>query len=194
MRAASGERVAEYFETKGREQTLTRPPLVVDLDGTLVRTDLLIESLLALLRKQPLFLFMLPLWIARGKACFKHEVARRVSLEVAALPWRSEFIDYLRRQRAEGRSLVLATGADMRIARRVADHLKLFDTVLASDGTVNLCGEAKRDRLVNRFGERGSITPPTAEAVRRMIWRSGGQREKRFSSTQSLTCVRPLRA
>jgi 4-hydroxybenzoate polyprenyltransferase len=129
--------------------------LVVDLDGTLVKTDLLMESLVALFRKQPLCLFLLPLWMARGKAWFKHEVARRVSLDVTTLPWRTEFIASLGRQRGDGRSLVLATGSDERIARQVADHLKLFDLVLASDGITNLCGKAKRDCLVSRFGEKG---------------------------------------
>lgn len=130
-------------------------PLVVDLDGTLVKTDLLIESVLALLRKQPWYLFILPVWIMQGRARFKQQVARHVLLDAGTLPWRVEFVDYLRRQRAEGRSVLLATGSDMRIARQVADHLKLFDAVLASDGMVNLCGESKRDLLVSRFGEKG---------------------------------------
>jgi phosphoglycolate phosphatase-like HAD superfamily hydrolase len=117
--------------------------LVVDLDGTLVKTDLLIESVFSLLRKQPQCLFLLPVWLAHGKAWFKHEVARRVSLDIASLPWRSELIEDLKRQRSEGRSLVLATGSDMGIARQTAEHLKLFDLVLASDGITNLCGEAK---------------------------------------------------
>ena len=92
-------------------------PLVVDLDGTLVKTDLLTESVMALLRKQPWYLFILPAWIMRGKARFKQQVARRVSLDAGTLPWRVEFVDYLRRQRAEGRSVLLATGSNMRITR-----------------------------------------------------------------------------
>jgi 4-hydroxybenzoate polyprenyltransferase len=134
---------------------LTLSPLVVDLDGTLVKSDLLTESLIALLRKRPLCLFLLPFWMMRGKAWFKHEVARRVSLDLANLPWRSELIDDLRQQRLSGRLLVLATGADMQIARPVADYLKVFHLVLASDGETNLCGEAKRNVLVDRFGEKG---------------------------------------
>jgi 4-hydroxybenzoate polyprenyltransferase len=130
-------------------------PLVVDLDGTLVKTDLLIESVLALLRKQPLYVFFFPLWIMRGKARFKEQVASRISLNPNTLPWRTGLIDDLRRQRTDGRSLVLATGSDMRIAQAVAEHLELFDTVLASDGRINLCGELKRDLLVSRFGEEG---------------------------------------
>jgi 4-hydroxybenzoate polyprenyltransferase/phosphoserine phosphatase len=139
----------------GKEQGVAQPPLVVDLDGTLLKTDLLIESVLALIRKQPLYVFMLPMWLARGTARFKREIARRVSLDASALPWRVQFIDYLRQQRSAGRSLVLATGSDMGIAHQLADHLELFDSVFASDGTINLCGESKRDRLVGQFGEKG---------------------------------------
>ena len=150
-------------------------PLVVDLDGTLVKTDLLIESLLALLLKQPLYLFVLPMWLARGKACFKHEVGRRVSLNVASLPWRDEFIDNLRRQHSEGRTLVLATGSDERIAHQVADHLKIFDLVLATEPAVNLCGEAKRDLLVGLFGENGfdyAANEAGAPGSDQVVWRS----------------------
>jgi 4-hydroxybenzoate polyprenyltransferase len=138
-----------------REQVPLQLPLVVDLDGTLIRADLLVESVLALLRKQPLYLFLLPLWLMRGKARFKREVACRTSLDIATLPWRIPFIDYLSRQRSQGRSLVLATASDMHFARQVAEHLQLFDRVLASDGVANLRGEVKRNRLVGMFGERG---------------------------------------
>ena len=144
-----------FLIASGAQRTFTPPPLVIDLDGTLIKTDLLIESVLALVRKQPLYVFLLPLWMALGKARFKQQVARRVVLDVRVLPWRNEFLDYLTRQRAEGRSLVLATGSDIRVARQVADHLKLFDLVLASDGSTNLCGESKRNRLVREFGEKG---------------------------------------
>jgi 4-hydroxybenzoate polyprenyltransferase/phosphoserine phosphatase len=131
------------------------PPLIVDLDGTLIQTDLLTESVMALLRKQPLFLFVLPFWILRGEARLKHEIARRVALDMSVLPWRGELLDYLRSERAAGRSLVLATGSDVRLARQVADYLGLFDSVIASDGARNVCGESKRDLLVRQFGEKG---------------------------------------
>ena len=137
------------------EQPLQSPALVVDLDGTLVKTDLLLESILALLKQKPHYLFVLPLWLLRGKAYLKQQVARRVSLDVSILPYREELLDYLKTQRAKGRTTVLATACDMQIARQVADHLKLFDLVLASDGITNLSGESKRDRLVNRLGEKG---------------------------------------
>ena len=154
MRLISQEKVAEFTRVPGGAE-MPQLPLVVDLDGTLIKTDLLIESILALLRKQPLYLFALPVWLMRGKASLKHQVANRVVLEISSLPWRLDVIEFLARQRAEGRSLVLATGSDILLAQRVADHLKLFDMVFASDGLTNLCGVTKRDVLVRRFGIKG---------------------------------------
>lgn len=176
---------------------IAEPPLVVDLDGTLVKTDLLIESVLILLRKQPLYLFVFPLWLLHGIACFKQQVARRVALDASILPWRESFIHFLRQQRAEGRTLVLATGSDTRIAQAVAAHLKLFDTVLASDGVVNLRGVSKRDCLVARFGERGFDYAADGERHDRIVWASArravvidGDAE---GKTRSKLCIRALR-
>jgi len=131
------------------------PPLVVDLDGTLVKTDLLIESLFSLVRQEPLSIFALPLWLLRGRAHLKREIARRVRLDAQLLPYRTALLENLRFEHEKGRSIVLATASDERLAHQVADHLKLFDSVLASDGRTNLSGETKRERLVNEFGERG---------------------------------------
>jgi 4-hydroxybenzoate polyprenyltransferase/phosphoserine phosphatase len=130
-------------------------PLVVDLDGTLIKTDSLIESIARLLRQEPLALFALPLWLLKGRAYLKHEIAARVELDPALLPYRTALVDYLRAEHDKGRAVVLATGSDERLAQKVADHLKLFDLVLASDGHVNLSGKRKRARLVAEFGERG---------------------------------------
>jgi 4-hydroxybenzoate polyprenyltransferase/phosphoserine phosphatase len=130
-------------------------PLAVDLDGTLVRTDVLVESVIVLLKRQPLFLFAMLAWLLRGAAHLKAQVARRVELDAATLPYRGAVLQYLQGERAAGRRLVLATGADERVARRIADRLGLFEAVLASDGKVNLSGERKRARLVAEFGEKG---------------------------------------
>jgi 4-hydroxybenzoate polyprenyltransferase len=132
-----------------------RVPLVVDLDGTLAKTDLLIESLVVFLKDNPAHVFALPFWLLKGMAHFKKEIARRISFDAGLIPYRPELLEYLKTQRANGRVVVLATASDERIARQVADHLGLFDSVLASDGTTNLSGERKRERLVNEFGEKG---------------------------------------
>ena len=89
-------------------------PLAVDLDGTLVRTDTLHESLLALFKHAPWLLLLLPWWVLKGKAFFKAEVARRVALDATRLPYNEELLAFLREEQARGRRLVLATAADRR--------------------------------------------------------------------------------
>jgi 4-hydroxybenzoate polyprenyltransferase/phosphoserine phosphatase len=130
-------------------------PLVVDLDGTLLRTDTLVELLFALGRRQPWRLPLLPLWLLQGRAALKQRLATSTPLPVHDLPVTADLLAYLQAQRQQGRRLVLASGADTTVARAVAAELGLFDTVIASDGVVNLSGRRKRDRLVELFGERG---------------------------------------
>ncbi len=131
------------------------PPLCVDLDGTLIRTDTLYESLLVLLKTNPLWAFLLPVWLARGKANFKRQIASRVVLDASTLPYHPELLAHLRRERAGGRRLVLVSAADERVVRTVAEHLRLFDDVIASDGARNLKGANKRAILSARFGSGG---------------------------------------
>src|SRR5690625_4758636 len=123
------------------------PPLVVDLDGTLVNSDLLIESFFVLARSSPHGLLRVPAWLRAGKATLKAEIARRADLEVADLPYNTALVDFLREQKAGGRTLILATAANEKYARQVAAHLGLFDTVLASDDDTNLGGQEKLDAL-----------------------------------------------
>lgn len=122
-------------------------PLYVDLDGTLVRTDLLHESVLEAVKRRPLHLLLLPLWLLKGKAYLKRRVAQAVDLDAATLPYHPEFLDFLTRQRAQGRTLHLATASDQKPAQRVAAHLGLFASVLASDGSTNLSARNKLDAI-----------------------------------------------
>lgn len=128
-------------------------PLCVDLDGTLLRTDLLFESLLLLAVKNPFYLLLLPIWLVGGKARLKHEVASRVQLDPSTLPYDERVLAILRQTNARPR--VLCTASDLRLAERVAAHLGLFEKVLSSDGKLNLAGSTKGDALVTLFGERG---------------------------------------
>ncbi len=130
-------------------------PLAVDLDGTLVKTDLLVESLLVLVKRNPLYVFLILIWVLKGKAYFKHQVGRRVTLDVSSLPYHLELLIHLRNLHEQGRRLILATAADERIAGQIVNYLQLFDTMLASDGITNLSGIRKRDRLLDEFGEKG---------------------------------------
>jgi 4-hydroxybenzoate polyprenyltransferase/phosphoserine phosphatase len=130
-------------------------PLCVDLDGTLVRSDMLWESFAQLLKRSPHVLALLPFWALRGRAPFKRLVAARVALDPATLPYHEALISHLREEKGRGRRILLVTAADQHVADQVALHVGLFDEVLASDGTTNLGGRAKAALLVARFGEKG---------------------------------------
>ena len=132
------------------------PVLCVDLDGTLIRSDLLLESLLLLLKGNPLYLFATFLWLFKGgKARLKAEIATRVTLNPAALPYNTELLTWIQSERAAGREVWLCTAANERLATQVAQHVKLFDGVLASDRRNNLAGQSKADQLIERFGKGG---------------------------------------
>lgn len=118
-------------------------PLYVDLDGTLTYSDMLLESLFALLRNNPLYLFLLPWWLLKGKAYLKAQLAQRVDVDVTTLPYHLPFLEFLRAEHARGRRLILATAASRRYAEHVARHLGIFAEVLGSDAAHNLAGEAK---------------------------------------------------
>ena len=129
-------------------------PLCVDLDGTLVRSDMLIESCLMLIRQRPGTIFKLPGWLLGGKANLKHQIASRVDFSNATIPYNQDVVDFVREARAD-RQTVLVTGSDQRIADIVAEETELFDCVRGSDANVNLTSKNKRDWLVNEFGENG---------------------------------------
>ncbi|MDM0107896.1 UbiA family prenyltransferase [Variovorax sp. J22R24] len=128
--------------------------LYVDLDGTLIAADVLHESLFKLPRVAPWALLKLPLWVARGKAVLKRELADRVDIDVTTLPYRPEVLAMIQAARDKGRRVVLATASDEKFAHEIARHLDLFDAVLASDGDRNLSGAAKLDAIkVDAGGE-----------------------------------------
>jgi 4-hydroxybenzoate polyprenyltransferase len=129
--------------------------LCVDLDGTLIQTDILVESLIALIRKSPFYLTYCLFWlIVGGKAFLKQQVARRTELSVAYLPYNTAFLNFLQEEYNNGRKLILVTAADKTVATQIANHLDLFTQVLASDGKVNLKGKYKRELLNQTFGEK----------------------------------------
>ena len=140
-------------------------PLCVDLDGTLVKSDTLVDSLLALARTHPVLCFALPACFLRGKAALKAFITSHVSLDVAHLPYNRTLLQFLHEERARGRALYLVTGADVHLAQRVAEHLGIFTGVLGSDGEVNLTGVRKLDRLRTHFngGEYGYIGNDTPD-------------------------------
>jgi 4-hydroxybenzoate polyprenyltransferase len=139
-------------------------PLCVDLDGTLVRTDLLWESLLSVVHRSPTSILQFPVWLSRGKAYFKEQVAQRAEVDCGVLPYRASVLECLETARKEGRQTALVTASTEKLANQVADHLKLFDVVIASDGSRNNSAENKRDTLIERFGEHAFVYAGDAAA------------------------------
>ncbi|RZF28487.1 UbiA family prenyltransferase [Paraburkholderia sp. UYCP14C] len=130
-------------------------PLCVDLDGTLTSTDLLAESFLMLVKKNPMYLFACIVWLLKGKACLKAEIAKRISIDVSVLPYNTSFVSYLRDQRKSGRDLYLCTASNQQLADQIASHFGFFSGVLASDEVRNLKGSQKGCVLTDHFGHRG---------------------------------------
>lgn len=131
----------------------TARPLCVDLDGTLIHSDLLIESALSLLKKNPLFIFAMLLWLTKGRANLKRQIGNRVTLDTGLLPYNRELLTWLKTE-ASLRPLVLATASDALLANAVAHEINLFSSVIASDGTTNLSGANKVRRLRELYGDR----------------------------------------
>jgi 4-hydroxybenzoate polyprenyltransferase/phosphoserine phosphatase len=138
-------------------------PLCVDLDGTLVKSDTLVDSVLVMARQRPAELLRIPGWLAKGKAAFKQKVAAAVALNVEYLPYNQPLLQYLREQHGAGRAIYLATASDRALADRVASFLGIFAGVLASDGATNLAGGHKlaafRERFPGGFCYIGNALP-----------------------------------
>lgn len=130
-------------------------PLCVDLDETLIRTDVLWESVIRLWSNPLLALGAVAALVLRGKAGFKSKLAAEIPIDPATLPYREDVLEYVRSQHAAGREVVLATATHRIVAQRIADHLKLFSRVFATDGATNLSGARKSAALESAFGRRG---------------------------------------
>jgi 4-hydroxybenzoate polyprenyltransferase/phosphoserine phosphatase len=136
-------------------ESQTSIPLVVDLDGTLCKSDVCVEGILLLIKQQPLAVLRLPFWLLSGRAAFKRRIAERIATRADELPYNTQLIEQLNAHRTGGGHLALATAADEIAARPVFEHLGIFDRLFASDGTHNLAGSAKRDAVVDAYDEGG---------------------------------------
>jgi len=130
-------------------------PLVVDLDGTLLKVDSLHEAFVDLSTKKPLHALRALLALRQGRAAFKASVADHVTPQVGTLPVDEAVLEAVKQARGKGRKVYLATAADRRFAEAIAKSIGEFDGVFASENGVNLKGQAKADRLVAAFGKQG---------------------------------------
>ncbi len=136
------------------ERDSARVPLVIDLDGTLIRSDTLWEQVMVMLKRTPWDLIRLLSWLSNGKASFKHALARHSMIDPTHLPYTDSVLALIDRE-GPRRPIILCTGANERVAQLVAEHLGVFSGIMASSPSVNLTGRIKHDALVERFGTKG---------------------------------------
>ena len=130
-------------------------PLCIDLDGTLSLSDSLLESFCGLLKVAPLSIFKIPVWLLKGRANLKRQIASRVRPDFKLLPLNEEVLDYIRDVKRQGRRLILVTAADRQVGAAMQERLGLFDEVMTTLVHINLSGVNKAAALVERFGSRG---------------------------------------
>ena len=129
-------------------------PLIVDLDHTLIDTDLLFLSSLGVLSKRPWLIGHSLFWLSKGKGFLKDQLVRRFEINIPELPYNESVIGYITQRKKQGCKIILATASHKNYAFAVAKHLKIFDDVMASNKDFNLSSHNKAETLVNRFGEK----------------------------------------
>ena len=136
---------------------MSGPPIVVDIDGTLLLSDLLIEGFFALVAANPIaaVLSLRTLW-RHGIAAFKAQIASH-PIDLATLPWNTPFVIWLEEQARRGRSIYLASAADRAWVEAIAKRFDWVSGWFASDGKTNLKGRDKADALREAFGEAGFL-------------------------------------
>ncbi|MEC5409445.1 UbiA family prenyltransferase [Paraburkholderia sp. MPAMCS5] len=130
-------------------------PLCVDLDGTLTSTDLLVESFLVLVKRNPLYAIYCIGWLLRGKAYLKAQIAQRAAIDVTLLPYNSRLVDFLREEQLRGRDVYLCTATNQKFAEQIATHFGFFKGIFASNEVRNLSGDNKACALSKEFGQQG---------------------------------------
>ena len=144
--------------------SLNQSTLYVDLDGTVIKTDLLFESILLLLKKNFFLALLVPVWLLKGKANLKHQLSKRVHIPVELLPLNTEFHDYLKEEVERGRNIVLISASNQLPVRQVGDYLGLFIDAMGSDEDHNLKSKSKVTRILQLDPAGGFIYAGNSKA------------------------------
>lgn len=155
-------------------KSLKNRPLVVDLDGTLVKSDLLIETAFCEFARRPQSVFDMVKALLSGKAALKQRLSEPADFDPAILPYDSKVLDYIHQARREGRPVYIASASHESLVRRVADHLGLFAGWFTTDSAANCAGEEKARRLVEAFGE-GNFDYIGNGAADLPVWHKAGR-------------------
>jgi 4-hydroxybenzoate polyprenyltransferase len=140
--------------THGAREGIRAPVLCVDLDGSLIKGDLLFEGVMTLLKRNPLMVFSLLWWLIRGKVYVKTQVAARTMLDPTRWAFNQRVLSLIEDYSRSGARVMLTTSAHRRVAQVVADHIGKFDIVLATGHGINLGGKRKLRAILDAVGER----------------------------------------
>lgn len=179
------------------QENLEYSIVAVDIDGTLIRTDLLHESVFALVKRNPLYILLLPVWLLKGRAYLKQMISDRVEIRVELLPYREEFVDYLRAEKDSGRKLILATASNVRFAENIAEYLGIFSGAIGSTAKENFKGVQKLRRLHEEFngekfayaGDSAADLPIWAEAEAAIVVAASPTVERQAEKTSRVVKV-----
>ncbi|WP_421704687.1 UbiA family prenyltransferase [Aliiroseovarius sp.] len=146
-----------------------KTPLVLDVDGTFLRTDMLVESFWAGMGKHPIATIAASLRHLGDRPRLKAELARIGQPRTDLMPVHAEIAELAQIARNEGREVVFASASDRELVERLAVDHGLEGKVFGSENGTNLKGTAKAEALVAAYGE-GGFDYAGNEPVDRAIW------------------------
>ena len=132
-----------------------KPILIVDLDDTLLKTDMLFETFWHAISNKWTNIFRMATAKLGGKAQLKRWLYDHSNVEVETLPYNKDVLQFIKDWRANGGRTALVSASDEKIVKQIAEHLDVFDEAHGSNGEANLKGSAKASFLKERFGEDG---------------------------------------
>jgi len=121
--------------------------LVVDLDNSLLKIDLFKESLGKSLLKRPLVFFKTVMLALNSIALAKTFISKECKTDCHTLPYNNKILDIIDSYRKKGYLILLATGAPQAYAHSIANHLGLFDEVIATNEQINNVGINKLESI-----------------------------------------------
>lgn len=129
----------------------SRNVIAVDLDRTLLKSDMLHETFWSAFSLKWHILFLSIVEIFKGKAALKDFLASNSEVDVSTLPYDEKVIDYIHKYREQGDEVVLVTASSQKLADKISEHLQIFDEAHGSDGVSNLKGKNKARFIRERF-------------------------------------------
>ena len=132
---------------------IAKVPVCIDLDGTLLRTDVLSEALVVYIVRYPWRLFNLLIWFLKGRAHLKERISEIIDLDMSVLPVNQQIVDLIYHYKTQGHQVLLVTAAPQKYGAAAATHFDFFDEVMTSRENCNLRSKEKAKSLVEKFGE-----------------------------------------